>query len=234
MSIKERCARRCDRWFPSRSYSAHIQAGITNDDLSSFGTSFRLRTGYRIHFRPEYLTYIQRNVWSTRNKCKFLWQPSPRVLIVSRMDRALFKRPHFSAFYRISILSIIRISVKHKKKREKKWAPSLVRRLPVRVTRISSEISGSPQRSPQQTPRSTLPLEVDVSICHINKVNPSPNRKPFSPVRLVRRKSRSLANGKEGLPRLSRKNSLELRIRGRKGGGERKDRIDETSNWVPP
>lgn len=31
-----------------------------------------------------------------------------------------------------------------------------------------------------------LPLEAGVSICHINKVNPSPNRKPFPPARSAR------------------------------------------------
>jgi len=43
-----------DDFSPVRSYSTHIQAGMTNDDddLSSFSASTRLRTGDRSLSRP--------------------------------------------------------------------------------------------------------------------------------------------------------------------------------------
>lgn len=75
------------------------------------------------------------------------------------------------------------------------------------------------------------PDEGNVSICHINKVNPSPNRKPFPTVLPPgsARPQKILAR-EEGLPPRFTVEKLTHEIPGRKSGGERKDRIDETSN----
>lgn len=102
---------------------------------------------------------------------------------------------------------------------------------------LSSRGASLPQRSAQRTPPAgRLPLEAGVSICHINKVNPSPNRKPFPPARVRLRRpqkiplARLVAGRGEELPRLSEEKLTRAADSGRKGGGERKDRIDETSN----
>ena len=88
-------------------------------------------------------------------------------------------------------------------------------------------------RSDLATDAGSTPLEANVSICHINKVNPSHESKAIfsrsfgssaeNPATLSRKRE-------EGLPRLSRKNSLELRIRGVKA--EEKERTESTKRRI--
>lgn len=207
--------------------------------LSSLSRFSRLRTGDRsnVHFGPGYLTYARRNGRSAQNKCKFPWQPSParpkRV-----QDPPCFSKRSVSRVYRPPIQSIIRIFLLHEKMNALARHLGTYIHIAIRATWIRPGISWIPaaisQRAPVRLPRRSSRREV--SICHINKVNPSPNRKPFPPARtrVVRRKSSLAGGGRRVAATLTEEKLTRAVDSGRKGGGERKDRIDETSNWVPP
>lgn len=103
-----------------------------------------------------------------------------------------------------------------------------------RTTRISLFLSGNLLVDSRSDLRNVLPgrLPLEVSICHINKVNPSPNRKPFPPRPFgssAENPARSLS-GRKSCHAYPRKNSLELRIRGVKA--EEKERTESTKRRI--
>jgi len=119
-----------------------------------------------------------------------------RVLIVSEIDHAFQTVPFLSVLtqtgHRSNPLSVF--PAKHQKM-------NAIARLAFRsrhATRIS--LSGNLLVDSRSDRRNVLlgrlPLEAGVSICHINKVNPSPNRKPFPPARPQKIPLARLAGGR--------------------------------------
>lgn len=97
----------------------------------------------------------------------------------------LFRRFHFSAFLRRPSIDLIHYPYSReasKNERARSAGVQVERRISLRESFLVDSHSDLRNVLPGR-----LPLEVgEVSICHINKVNPSPNRKPFPPARSAR------------------------------------------------